>query len=551
MSEIFKGKKQADKQKLRGGYYTPKALTDYLVEWAVRTGNERVLEPSCGDGNFIISALERLNSLGASSDCVITAVELDKAEMGKACQRATEANANNMSIHWYNDDFFRAIPLLKRKQYDVVLGNPPFIRFQYFDDESREIAFSQLRQAGYKPTKLANAWAAFIQLSIELLAPGGRLAMVIPAELLQVNYAAELRERITQSFDHIILVTFKKLVFPDIQQEVMLLLAEGKRARAKLSSDVHTIEIENGADLSPSIMSKKIAHTEARHTRPGMKWTSFFLNKEAFAVLDKVQKNKKLTHLCDLAHVDIGIVTGRNSFFVVDTATVKKYNLKKYVIPLVGKTNAIGSLTFDSDKFEAYAQSSPAYLLHLKDHKTEKFNKGLIEYIALGEAEKVNEGYKCGIRKRWYEVPSVYVSDGFLFRQIHKYPILVVNEAGAACTDTIHRVRLVADVDLKQVAASFMNSLTLAWSEVCGRSYGGGVLELEPAEADELPIPFFPDVNLDFDFVNKCLEENRIDDALDYVDKEVLINKLKLTTKQVASLRGAWKTLSDRRLNRK
>jgi adenine-specific DNA methylase len=53
-----------------------------------------------------------------------------------------------------------------------------------------------LRQAGYKPTKLANAWVAFVQLSIELLQEGGRLAMVVPAELLQVKYTHELRDRL-------------------------------------------------------------------------------------------------------------------------------------------------------------------------------------------------------------------------------------------------------------------------------------------------------------------------------------------------------------------
>ena len=93
MSEIFRGKKQVEKQKLRGGYYTPPKLTDYLVNWAIRTGDERVLEPSCGDGNFIISAINKLNALDASGYCVITAVELDKVEISKACKRAAESNS--------------------------------------------------------------------------------------------------------------------------------------------------------------------------------------------------------------------------------------------------------------------------------------------------------------------------------------------------------------------------------------------------------------------------------------------------------------------------
>jgi len=551
VSNIFKGKKKANHQKLRGGYYTPKPLANFLTKWAIRSGTETVFEPSCGDGNFLESILGHLHSLKSYKGSKIVAVEIDSKEIDKARLRAAMINLPKVKIEWRNEDFFAAYQTLRNEKFDVAIGNPPFIRFQYFEDGPREIAFRHLKEAGYKPTKLANAWTAFIQLSIEMLAPKGRMAMVVPAELLQVNYAAELRERITQQFDHIILISFKKLVFPDIQQEIVLLLAEGKRSKAAATSDVHTIEIENEADLSPSILNNKIAHTEAKHTRLGMKWTSFFLDSETFNVLDEVQKNKGVRRLDEFVQVDIGIVTGRNSFFVLDKDTVKKRRLEKYVIPLVGKTYSIKAPRFGAYQFEAHAQTAPAYLLNLKDIPQNQFSKDLKEYIALGEKEKVNEGYKCAIRKRWYEVPSVYVAEGFLFRQINKYPLLVVNEAGAACTDTIHRVRLVKNVDIRQISASFVNSLTFAWSEVSGRSYGGGVLELEPAEADELPIPFFPEVVLDFEYVNKCFEENRHEDALDYVDQEILIKKLKLSKKKVNSLRRAWKSLSERRINRK
>ncbi len=55
--------------------------------------------------------------------------------------------------------------LKQHKEFDLILRNPPFIRFQHFDEESRSTACSYLREAGYKPTKLANAWAAFVQLT--------------------------------------------------------------------------------------------------------------------------------------------------------------------------------------------------------------------------------------------------------------------------------------------------------------------------------------------------------------------------------------------------
>ena len=44
-------------QKLRGGYYTPNEITDFLSEWAIKSCEDQILEPSCGDGNFLIAII--------------------------------------------------------------------------------------------------------------------------------------------------------------------------------------------------------------------------------------------------------------------------------------------------------------------------------------------------------------------------------------------------------------------------------------------------------------------------------------------------------------
>jgi adenine-specific DNA methylase len=126
-----------------------------------------------------------------------------------------------------------------------------------------------------------------------------------------------------------------------------------------------------------------------------------------------------------------------------------------------------------------------------------------------------------------------------------------VNEAQATSTDTIHRVRVKNGVDTRLLATIFFNSLTLAWAEVCGRSYGGGVLELEPREAEELPIFYDDNIKIDVEKVENLLRNDQAYEALDYVDNIILKNYLGFDNFMMGKIRNAWEQLRDRRVTRK
>ena len=532
-------------QKRRGGYYTPFPLAEFLASWAIRSGAESVLEPSCGDGNFVEVAAQRLGGEGK-----ITAVELFDEELEQAKNRVRGTSA---ATRWLAGDFFHHFEDVRAEApFDVVLGNPPFIRFQHFDADTRDRAFAHLRSYGYSPNKLANAWCAFVQLSAELVAPDGRMAMVVPAELLQVGYARELRDKLPHLFRDIVLVAFDELVFPDIQQEVVLLLAEGRTERRSKSGSFHTIRVRNGADLLRSnLLDDRVEHLPVRHTREGMKWTSLFLEGAEFDTLDEVQRNPYVTPLSDYARVDVGIVTGRNSFFVVTKDEADRIGINGYALPTVGRTSALRSIIFDKEDLEEYQTSNPSRLITLQGVSKDRFPAALNRYLAAGETEGVHRGYKCSVRPRWYDVPSVYVPDAFLFRQIHNAPYLVANHANATATDTIHRVRIEDGIDRDRLCASSINSLTFAWAEVCGRSYGGGVLELEPREAEELPSLYNFGEGLDIDHIDLCLRSGDVTRALKHTDQILLREGLGLSAGEIKRLNFAWQTLRNRRQGRR
>jgi len=556
---------QPSYQKLRGGYYTPQPIADFLASWAIRSPTDEVLEPSCGDGNILTAAARRLLEQGTSAEALIQqlhGVELDPDEAAKAAQRLRELGlplSSNNTIHI--GDFFahcqqqlfgeKVLTLIvkERRHFDAVIGNPPFVRYQHFPEEHRQIAFSMMQRAGLEPNRLTNAWLPFLVVGSLLLNEEGRLAMVIPAELFQVNYAAEVRQFLSDYFSRVTLVTFRQLVFEDIQQEVVLLLAERNH---NPNSGIRAVELDGIEDLATLTTTKLNAAPLKPLDHSTEKWTQYFLDPEEIHLLREMRAHPGITLADQVLDVDVGIVTGRNAFFVLSEGEVKHHRLEPYLERMVSRSGHLAGVIFGADDWQANVTAQlPAFLFTPNDVPLEELPETLQQYIALGEAKKYHQGYKCRIRNRWYIVPSVWVPHAFMLRQVHAYPKLALNTAQATCTDTIHRVRFLNGANGEAVTAAYLNSLTFAFSEVTGRSYGGGVLTFEPSEAERLPLPLTNAEQLDLAHFDQLLRDSNIEAVLDITDRVLLQKGLGLSEKQTRMLRGIWVKLRDRRINRK
>jgi adenine-specific DNA methylase len=521
--------------KQRGGYYTPSAIANFLAEWAVTSTVRTVLEPSAGDG-VIVDAVSR-----RSSRAEITALELyaDQAEMVRS---RGLSNTNVITGDFF--DWFRVRKI--DGAFDAAVGNPPFIRFHDFEEDHRTPAFALMAEEGLHPSRLTNAWVPFIVAATKALRRGGRLAFVVPAELLQVSYAAELREYLARKFSQLTLVTFRRLVFDGIQQETVLLLGvrgDGGPARMRF------VEADDLADLSLSrIRRAKPVSASLRHVRD--KWTRYYLTSGELGLIEALEQCDSISRLGDLAEVDVGIVTGRNEFFVLSKDEAKTLGLHQFCLPLVGRSAHVPGVVLRPDDWSQLSEEGAScLLLQLGNVDRKALSEKAVQYVEYGEASGFHERYKCRIRQpRWWSVPSPWVPDAFLLRQIHDGPRIISNNAAATCTDTIHRVRMRNGHSPAWLAAASVNSLTWSFAEILGRSYGGGVLELEPTEAELLPIPATSE--LDIDHVDGLARNESMDDVLGYVDERTLI-PMGLSRKDIQSLRSIWRKLFDRRRARK
>ena len=102
------------------------------------------------------------------------------------------------------------------------------MRYQAFTGAARTKGLEAALAQGIRLTALASSWAAFVVHAASFVAPDGRLALVLPAELLSVNYAAPVRRFLMERFTSVRLVLFEDRVFPGVMEEVVLLLAEGQ-----------------------------------------------------------------------------------------------------------------------------------------------------------------------------------------------------------------------------------------------------------------------------------------------------------------------------------
>jgi adenine-specific DNA-methyltransferase len=281
------------------------------------------------------------------------------------------------------------------------------------------------------------------------------------------------------------------------------------------------------------------------------KWTQYYLDPTELSLLRMLRADKRLTPARDVMAVDVGIVTGLNEFFVLTEDAASARGLLEHTRPIVARSGHLSGILFtEQDLRVNAARQLPSRILSLPDVSLDRLPEAIRSYVSEGEQLGFHQGYKCRIRDHWYVVPSVWSPHAFMLRQIHGYPKLVLNETSATSTDTIHRARFTSKLPPKTIVAAFLNSLTFTLAEVMGRSYGGGVLELEPNEADALLLPLRGAENLDFESLHGLARNGHIEAALDITDKALLMEGLGLSRQDATILRGAWQKLRDRRINR-
>lgn len=538
----MKFKSQQTAQKLRGGYYTPQHLADFITKWVLTSSSKHILEPSCGDGVFF----QALSNNACKKDIHIKGFELIDTESEKSKERCSNLEFSNAEIHTrdFLDWAYHEIKT-NNKLFDGIIGNPPFIRYQFLEKEFQKNTENIFNLLDLKFTKHTNAWVPFVLSSLSLLKNGGRLGMVIPSEIINVMHAQSLRTYLGALCSKIVIIDPQEIWFADTLQGAVILLAEKK---VNIEDYSHGVAINNVMGLDFIKSNPEHIFNEAQAVAGEIikgKWTKAVLDPDELKLLNKVLNHPSIYKFDQLAKVEVGIVTGANDFFLVKNSIVKKYNLEAYAKPMFGRSQHCQGVIYNADQHNLNAQRElPTNFIYIKD-TFDNLPKKTKEYIQLGESEGLHTRYKCRIRQPWYKVPSVFSRKICMLKRAHDTPRLIFNELEAYTTDTAYRIESKSLADEK-LTYCFINPLTAIFSEIEGRSYGGGVLELVPSEIRKLFIPIPEKIDFDIKELDYMVRTLSMTDVLK-IQGEKIFGILGFNHQEIMMLLNIWIKLKNRR----
>ena len=476
-----------EEKRALGIFYTPAALSELVCAWAVRGKTDRLLEPSFGGCIFLRTAAANLRQLG----CRTPTRQIFGCDVDAMAFRHLRASFPNgyAAENFLKTDFLSTDEdTFPRCGFDAVIGNPPYVSRHNMTISQREIVESIPGQIA-RPHRTASLWAYFVTHSLRFLRDGGRAGWVLPGSTASTHYGRALLAELTNHFEELKVITLAERFFEGeaTHESTILLLADGfsKERRPGLRSEMHAPDLVTCRRL---VRLRKSDASASKHA-------------ETPPTLDSLRALPGVATLGDLAEIRIGVVTGDNRFFLMNEAKRREHSLPKGAfVRVVPRLSRFAGTTLGADDHDHLVDAGEnGWLLHAAAFGHES---SVARYLASYPDKERRQNATFKKRRPWHASQLGSVADAFLSYMNGEQPKLVENAARLQVPNNTHRVYFKPHVTAamrKLAVISFASSLTALSAELAGRSYGSGVLKLEPSEARRLlvAIPSVPEYLVD------------------------------------------------------
>ena len=415
----------SQKRKL-GSYYTPSNITQILANWAIRSPNDFILEPSFGGCSFLESSLDRLINLGAEDPIdQLFGCDIDFNAFKHLVVKIGENNTSGKFLH---TDFLSLRPDdFSNSCFNVIIGNPPYVSHHNMTLEQKHRAYQAIKFSDFKLQKKASLWAYFVVHSFSFLADNSRFAWILPGGFLQADYAAKLHEIITRYFQRVLAIVVHSRIFLDegTKEKSVILLADG------MNNGPSSYGIEIGEAHTLPELETLINNWQQKKWQGKTLETRFslaFMDNITLNHFEYLSNDRICLSLGDIADIRIGIVTGANNFFIINEELAKKYCLEsQYVKPILAKlATAPGLSLLDKDYINARKLNKRCLLIDTSDLL--KKNSPIRKYLATFPRKRRKNILTFKKRVYWHMADDGKVPDAFLSYMYQYGPRLVINK---------------------------------------------------------------------------------------------------------------------------
>lgn len=435
----------------------------------------RLLDPSCGDGMFLRRAVAH------GIDGELVGVEVDAAAV-----KAARARVNATIVH---ADFFDWPAPSAGQEFDLVVGNPPYVRQELLGSATKQRIAARLAEdwpdlAPDLSARLcgrADLAVAFVCRALRFVRPGGRVAFVVSGAMIDAGYGDVLREFLTGRAQVCAVVTSPgERFFTDAAVFAMVLVLERTQevqpARsslfARLRMPVAEAKVAGLSDLARVAQVRTLESAEASRVA----WGPLLRAPDIW--FDAVEKaGSALVPLSELAEIWRGATSGANEFFYLSRKRAESLGIEPECLAPVLRTpkqqqairlcpSTLPSLAFVCDDLSRY----PGARAYVEAHQ------GLADRPTLAA------------RPKWWSLATrpaqVFLTKAYDVRFVQSYsptPVLA--------DQRVYALAPRGDVDPMLLCAVLNGTLTSLAIESLGRqSMGEGALEWSVADAHALPV---------------------------------------------------------------
>ena len=162
-----------------GQIFTPKLISDMMVNWVIGNKPKTILDPAVGNGVFFESILEKYS-------CNLIGFDIDPLMI----EQTRQFHPKKL----FNEDFLKN---KKNISVDSIVCNPPYVNFHNFDRKIIDVINLQFKTSF---SKLSNFYALFFVKSWSMLNDEGRMVFITPAEFLYTGYGKTLKRFLLDNF---------------------------------------------------------------------------------------------------------------------------------------------------------------------------------------------------------------------------------------------------------------------------------------------------------------------------------------------------------------